>query len=66
MLTLHSVHNLGLFYDNQEKLMDAEAIFQRALDGYEKVLGPAHESTLYSVFRLGKVYDKQERYLEAE
>lgn len=42
----HPVNNLGLLYADQGKLVEAEKIYQRALDGYEKARGPDHPSTL--------------------
>jgi hypothetical protein len=36
ILTLNTVNNLGLLYAAQGRLQDVEAIYQQALDGYEK------------------------------
>jgi tetratricopeptide (TPR) repeat protein len=33
-------HNLGVLYKSQGKLSEAEQMYQRALHGYEKALGP--------------------------
>jgi hypothetical protein len=41
-LILDSMHLLGDLYSNQGKLKEAEAMHQRALEGYEKALGPEH------------------------
>ncbi|KAI9854868.1 MAG: hypothetical protein M1813_000644, partial [Trichoglossum hirsutum] len=38
--TLDTVNNLGLLYMDQGKLDEAEKMYQRALQGYEKALGP--------------------------
>ncbi|KAL4868980.1 hypothetical protein BDV12DRAFT_208861 [Aspergillus spectabilis] len=38
-------HNLGILYKNQGKLKEAEEMYQRALAGYEKALGPDHPKT---------------------
>ncbi|ROT37119.1 hypothetical protein SODALDRAFT_280094, partial [Sodiomyces alkalinus F11] len=35
---------------------EAEAIYRRALAGYEKALGPDHTSTLSTVNNLGNLY----------
>ncbi|KFY31766.1 hypothetical protein V493_00848 [Pseudogymnoascus sp. VKM F-4281 (FW-2241)] len=46
-------HNLGLLYADQGKLVEAEQMYQRALQGYEKALGLEHTSTLNTVNSLG-------------
>ena len=50
--TLDAVHLLGLLYSDQGKLAEAEKMYQRALDGKEKALGPEHTSTLDTVNNL--------------
>ncbi|KAK1948852.1 hypothetical protein LY78DRAFT_709072 [Colletotrichum sublineola] len=42
-------HCLGLLYSDQGRLKEAEAMYERALKGYEKALGPDHTSTLSTV-----------------
>ena len=39
---LDAIHNLGILYADQVKLAKAEAMYQRALAGYEKAWGPEH------------------------
>ena len=41
-------------------------MYQRALEGYEKALGPDHTSTLNTVNNLGILYKDQGRLTEAE
>jgi len=41
-------------------------VHQRALKGFEKVLGPEHLDTLTSVSNLGSVLESQGKYEEAE
>lgn len=41
----HAFHNLGLLYADQGKLAEAEKMYERALEGREKALGPEHTST---------------------
>ncbi|KAF5669913.1 ankyrin 3 [Fusarium denticulatum] len=48
-----SIHFLGLLYRDQGKLVEAEAMYKRALEGYEKALGRDHTSTLNIVHNLG-------------
>ncbi|KAK3947250.1 hypothetical protein QBC32DRAFT_385095, partial [Pseudoneurospora amorphoporcata] len=62
----HATHNLGLLYSNQGRLKEAEAMYQRALEGYEKALGPDHTSTLGTVNNLGNLYSAQGRLKEAD
>jgi hypothetical protein len=38
---------LGALFASQDKLGKAEKIYERALKGYEKALGPEHTSTFY-------------------
>jgi ankyrin repeat protein len=64
--TLDTVNNLGNHYYSQGKLKDAEEMYQRALAGYEKALGPDHTSTLDTVSNLGNLYYSQGKLKEAE
>jgi len=57
---------LGLLYADQGKLVEAEEMYQRALDGYEKAWGPEHTSTLITVNNLGLLYKDQGKLVEAE
>ena len=41
-LTLDTVNNLGTLYVNQGRLEEAQATCQRALSGFQAVLGPSH------------------------
>ena len=47
---------LGLLYVDKGKLDEAEKMYQRALQGYEKACGPDHTSTLTTVVNLGSLY----------
>ncbi|KAI6085949.1 hypothetical protein F4821DRAFT_141851 [Hypoxylon rubiginosum] len=58
--------SLGNLYADQGRLGDAEATYKRALEGYEKVLGPDHISTLDIVNNLGNLYTDQGRLENAE
>jgi tetratricopeptide (TPR) repeat protein len=60
------LHNLGLLYASQGRLSDAEAMYMRALQGYEKALGADHTSTLNTVNNLGLLYADQGRLSDAE
>ena len=51
-------YNLNLLYSDLGKAAEAEAMYQRALAGKEKVLGPEHPSTLMTVNNLGSLYKK--------
>src|SRR5947207_15953683 len=46
-------HSLGVFYAEQSKLDEAEKMYQRALQGYEKAFGPDDIATLATVRELG-------------
>jgi tetratricopeptide (TPR) repeat protein len=58
--------SLGILYAGQGRLQDAEAMYQRALAGYEKACGPDHPSTLDTVNNLSIFYAKQGRLQDAE
>ena len=59
-------YNLGLLFANQGKLVEAEQMFQRALQGYEKAWGPDHTPTLDTVNNLGNLYLNQGKLVKAE
>ncbi|KAF4888261.1 Nephrocystin-3 [Colletotrichum fructicola] len=59
-------HKLGILYSDQGRLKEAEGMYQRALQGREKALGPDHTSTLDTVNNLGNLYSDQGRLKEAE
>jgi tetratricopeptide (TPR) repeat protein len=63
---LGAIHGLGLLYADQAKLAEAETMYQRALTGYEKALGPEHTLTLSTVGNLGLLYANQSKLAEAE
>ncbi|KAJ5546496.1 hypothetical protein N7494_004081 [Penicillium frequentans] len=50
---------LGDLYSDQGKLKEAEEMYQRALAGYEKALGPDHPATLNTMNSLGILYKHQ-------
>ncbi|SLM37995.1 kinesin light chain 1, partial [Lasallia pustulata] len=47
-------------------MAEAEAMYRRALEGYEKAWGPEHTSTLRTVNNLGRLYADQGKMAEAE
>ncbi|KAK2600175.1 hypothetical protein QQS21_005120 [Conoideocrella luteorostrata] len=59
-------YNLGILYADQGKLQEAEKIYLRALQGYEKAWGLDHTSTLNIVNNLGILYADQGKLQEAE
>nr|POF13766.1 vegetative incompatibility protein het-e-1 [Quercus suber] len=59
-------NNLGLLYSNQGKIVEAETMYMRALEGYEKALGAEHTSTFDIVNNLGNLYSNQGKIVEAE
>jgi hypothetical protein len=44
--TLKTVNNLGVLYDNQGKLAEAEEMYVRVLTGFEQSVEPDHTLTL--------------------
>jgi len=65
-VVLDAVHLLGMLYVDQGKLAEAEKMYRRALQGYEKALGPKYTSTLDTVNNLGNLYKNQDKLAEAE
>ncbi|KAI0506703.1 hypothetical protein F5B22DRAFT_440722 [Xylaria bambusicola] len=59
-------HSLGNLFRSQGKLAEAEAMYIRALQGYEKAWGPEHPSTLDTVNNLGLLYKDQSKLAKAE
>ncbi|KAJ5365664.1 Disease resistance protein [Penicillium concentricum] len=58
--------SLGYLYADQGRFQEAEAMYERALEGYEKAWGREHMSTLDTVNNLGTIYENQGRLQEAE
>ncbi|KAF2198403.1 hypothetical protein GQ43DRAFT_163670 [Delitschia confertaspora ATCC 74209] len=48
------LHRFGDMYSDLRRLDEAEKMYQRALQGKEKVWGPEHTSTLHTVNKLGQ------------
>ncbi|KAM3549110.1 hypothetical protein ARSEF4850_009032, partial [Beauveria asiatica] len=61
-----ALFGLGYLYANQGRVKEAEAMYRRALEGYEKAWGPDHTSTLDTVNNLGNLYKSQGRHQQAE
>ncbi|KAH0541264.1 hypothetical protein FGG08_004269 [Glutinoglossum americanum] len=61
-----SLSRLGILYQGQGKLTEAEATYQRALVGAEELLDPGHNLTLDTVNNLGNLYLEQGKFKEAE
>ena len=57
---------MGLLYADQGKLDEAEKMYQRALQGYEKAGGTDHTESLDTVNNLGLLYADQGKLDEAE
>ena len=60
-------NELGQLYVDQSKLADAEAMYTRALQGYEKAVhGPKHTATYKTLNNLGNLYSLQGKLADAE
>ncbi|KAI9874601.1 MAG: hypothetical protein M1830_009576 [Pleopsidium flavum] len=62
----YALSNLGVLYKAQGKLAEAEVMYQQALTGYEKMLGPEHKSRLDTINDLGNLYANQGKLMKAE
>ncbi|KAL9122459.1 MAG: hypothetical protein Q9187_000988 [Circinaria calcarea] len=60
------LHMLADLYQQNDMSSEAEKMYRRALDGYEKAWGPDHTSTLNTVNNLGLLYADQGKHSEAE
>jgi tetratricopeptide (TPR) repeat protein len=58
---IDAIHMLGLLYQDQGRLTEAESIYQLALEDKEKALGRDHVSTLETINNIGNLYAKQGR-----
>ncbi|KAF6781603.1 NB-ARC and TPR domain-containing protein, partial [Colletotrichum sojae] len=60
--TLNTVNNLGLIYSDQGRLTDAEAMYQRAIQGYGKALGSdmlrTYVPALNTLENLGRLFER--------
>ncbi|KAL8903005.1 MAG: hypothetical protein Q9207_004212 [Kuettlingeria erythrocarpa] len=59
-------NHLGHLHRNQGKLVKAEKMHQRALDGYKRLVGSEHIWTLDTVENLALLYQSQSKLVEAE
>ena len=57
---------LAALYEQNDKMVEAEEMYLRALQGYEKAWGAEHTSTLATVNNLGVLYKNQGKMVEAE
>ena len=55
----HVLLDLGSVYVDQGRLKEADEMYIRVLDGYEKTVGPSHISTFDTVNNLGNLYVRQ-------
>ncbi|KAI4227193.1 MAG: hypothetical protein L6R40_008222 [Gallowayella cf. fulva] len=60
------MHCIGYLDNMIGRLKEAEAMYMRALKGYEKAWGAEHTSTLDTVNDLGSLYKNQGKMAEAE
>jgi len=60
------IFSLGALFADQGMWNEAELMYQRALESYEKALGLEHSSTLSTVHKLGTVYQGQSKLDKAE
>jgi cyclophilin family peptidyl-prolyl cis-trans isomerase len=64
--TINTANNLGMLYADQGKLVEAEAMYTRAVQGKEEALGPKHKSTLDTVHNLGNLHADQGKLADGE
>ncbi|KAI2623399.1 hypothetical protein GGS21DRAFT_339699 [Xylaria nigripes] len=59
-------HRIGTLFKNEGKLDEAEKLYLRALEGYEKIHGPDHITTYLVYFNLGNTYRGQRKTQKSE
>ena len=64
----HAFSGLATLYHNGDSRLwvKAEALYCRAVSGYEKTLGLHHNSTLSTLRNLARLYSVQEKFADAE
>ena len=65
-VVLGQLSSFASFLGDNARYREAEELYQRALQGYEKTLGADHTWTLRTVNHLGLMYSDQGRLKEAE
>lgn len=65
-LTLAAVNDIGILYEAQNKLEEAEQMYEQALGVCETVQGSDHLTTLATVHNFGLLYSRQGKLDEAE
>ena len=66
IIDMKDIYCMGYLDSMMGRPKEAEAMYQRALDGYEKAWGREHTSTLDIVNNLGNLYSNQGNLVEAE
>lgn len=63
-----TIYKLGLLYEEQNRLEEAEILYLRALSGAEKIATPNHISSLAlrTIVRLSSLYRQQDRIDKVE
>ncbi|KAF2015348.1 FabD/lysophospholipase-like protein [Aaosphaeria arxii CBS 175.79] len=66
LLLLEAMHRLGLLYQGQDKLAEAELLYTRVLKDKEEALGPNHVSIFDTANNLGLLYTTEGKLAEGE
>ena len=66
VIDMEDIYRIGYLDSMMGRLKEAEAMYLRALKGYEKAWGAEHTSTLDTVNNLGNLYKNQGKMAEAE
>ena len=54
----HALHNVGILYADQVKLVEAEKMYRRVLDGYINARGSDHPNTRLTAIYLALLREK--------
>ncbi len=63
--TATSLNDLAGLYESMGNYQEAEPLYERSLEIYEKVLGPVHPDTAASLSNLAELYYKMGDYTKA-
>jgi tetratricopeptide (TPR) repeat protein len=66
MLIYSTIYNFGALFEAQDRKVEAENSYQKALQGFQGIAGQRHISTLTAATSLAQLYWRQERFADAE
>lgn len=62
----NAIYNLRRLYANQSKRKEAKVIYQQAMEGFTREMGPEHKSTSETIHGLANIYYSEGKFEEAK